>query len=191
MFMILIMQKEKSNKVYKMFCNSCGSKLKESDKFCENCGASIEGTPEVDNFQQQPYQQPQQQPYQQQPYQQPQQQQYSGPYQQPTVVYQPSPIYSQRKSPGLAVVLSIFVLLGSGQMYGGKVGRGFGFLFGVFGITIFFIVSFVLWWTVAWYLIPVVAGLQIWCHIDAYRVTEKYNRFLHTHNRPPTNLDNW
>lgn len=179
--MVLIMRKEKLHGV-QMFCNSCGSKLKESDKFCENCGASIEGTQKVDNFQQQPYQQPPQQPPQQQ---------YSGPYQQPTVVYQPSPIYSQRKNPGLAVVLSIFVLLGSGQMYGGKVGRGVGFLFGVFGITIFFIISFVLWWPVAWYLIPVVAGLQIWCHIDAYRVTENYNRFLHTHNRPPTNLDNW
>ncbi len=176
MFMIFIMQKEKR---CTMFCNSCGSKLKESDKFCENCGASVEGTQKVDTS------------LQQQSPQQPPQQQYSGPYQQSTIVYQPSPVYSQRKSPGLAVVLSIFVLLGSGQMYAGKVGRGIGFLFGVFGITIFFIFAFILWWPVAWFLIPVVAGLQIWCHIDAYRVAEKYNRFLDTHNRPPTNLDNW
>lgn len=26
-----------------MFCQSCGSKVNEADKFCENCGAMIEG----------------------------------------------------------------------------------------------------------------------------------------------------
>ena len=76
-----------------MFCENCGAKLKEDDRFCPECGTPVKVSSDAGQEQgQQPYQQPEQgqQPYQQpeqgqQPYQQPEQgqQPYQQSYQQP------------------------------------------------------------------------------------------------------------
>lgn len=65
-----------------MFCENCGAKLKEDDRFCPECGTPVK-VPSDAGQEQQPYQQPEQeqQPYrqpgynEQQPYRQPEQRQ--------------------------------------------------------------------------------------------------------------------
>lgn len=65
-----------------MFCENCGAKLKEDDRFCPECGTPVKVSSDAGQ-EQQPYQQPEQeqQPYrqpgynEQQPYRQPEQRQ--------------------------------------------------------------------------------------------------------------------
>ncbi len=90
-----------------MFCQSCGQKMADDAKFCENCGAltqqpSTPPPPPRNTYQQPPYQQP---PYQQPPYQQP-------PYQQTPPAYYPQPGYQPMKpKSGGKKVLSVIAIV--------------------------------------------------------------------------------
>ncbi len=161
------------------YCNNCGSKIPDGTKFCSNCGADSGVTDQPAQAQpQQAYTAPQQ---------------YSGPYQQPAHVQPIKGAHLARKTPILGLILSWFVLMGSGQMYAGKVGRGFAFMGGlmatgvIMGILIF--VTFDPF--IALYALPVIFGIQIWCVVDAYKQVQNYNRFIDTHGRAPTSGDNW
>jgi len=68
---------------------------------------------------------------------------------------------NQKKEPALAGVIS-FLIAGTGQMYCGEVGRGFGFLIGA----------------IIGYILFVIPGLivSIWAAIDAYQLAEEINK---------------
>src|SRR5665811_1332259 len=98
------------------FCARCGENLVKEHKFCPNCGqpvyevSAIQHTDYVDlgDYGAQPIAQPVYEQYQQAPT--------------STV-----PVYfSDRKNPGVAVVLSFF-WAGLGQIYNGQLAKGIGF----------------------------------------------------------------
>ncbi len=177
-----------------MYCNNCGAYLPDGTKYCKNCGTDTELAAQPAKAQYQPeYSAPQQ---------------HSGPYPQATPQYSgtqpftpPPTHYHKRKEPALAVILSWFVMLGSGHIYAGKPGKGIGLFFGAvacIGVTYggFFIL-------IDWYYnfglaiaLMAIGGIgavviALYAHIDAYRTANKYNLFLQTHGRPPTSSDNW
>ena len=159
-----------------MYCNNCGANVQEGTKFCPNCGAQIEVAAKP-AYSQPEYSTPQQ----------------SGPYQQPAYAPPIQGAHLPRKTPIVGVLLSWFILTGSGQMYAGKIGRGFAFLGSIFvlGLATSLIAVFTYNFIVFAILMPVIAGLQIWCIIDSYKQCENYNRFIDTHGRAPTSNDDW
>jgi TM2 domain-containing membrane protein YozV len=177
-----------------MYCNNCGAHLPEGTKFCKNCGTDTELAAQPAKAQYQPeHSAPQQ---------------HSGPYQQATPQYSgtqpytpPPTHYHKRKEPALAVILSWFVMLGSGHIYAGKPGKGIGLFFG--GITCIGVTYggfyFLLIFTYNYYFamaIMIIGSigvliLTLYTHIDAYKTANKYNQFLQINGRPPTSNDNW
>ncbi len=161
------------------YCNNCGSIMTEGTRFCSNCGAdSGLATQPVKSHSQPEYSAPQQ---------------HSGPYQQPAYAQPIQGAHLSRKTPVVAVLLSMFVMLGSGQMYAGKVGRGFAFIGGIVSLGVLIVIlvlttydPFIVFW-----IIPVVFAVQLWCVIDAYVQVRKYNSFIDTHGRVPTSGDKW
>ncbi len=90
------------------------------------------------------------------------------------------------KSVGLAVVLSL-IIVGAGQMYAGKVGRGIAILlFSLFGIGVLYVPLFLApsvgtlalgsILVIAWYVFVV---------YDAYKQAKNYNEYLNRNGRPP------
>ncbi|MCG3215686.1 MAG: zinc ribbon domain-containing protein [Candidatus Heimdallarchaeota archaeon] len=170
-----------------MYCSNCGAKNEEGVKFCTNCGASVGEVPK--RAQQSTSYQPQTQYSQKSTY--------SGSYQQQGGYYQSPQVYLPQKSAAVAVILSLFIFPGLGQIYAGKVGRGFAFLFGLMGggvlvgVTAFF---FIFWTPYIPIFIISIVGLfviQIWCVVDSYKTAEKYNRFVNQHEILPRPNDVW
>ena len=123
-----------------------------------------------------------------------QQPQYSG-----TQPYSP-PTHYKEKEPAIAVILSLVVILGSGHIYAGKVGKGIGLILGAFGcIGLIYggFFSMGIFWDIGPFIAMMVIGgigalvLALYAHIDAYKTAQNYNQFLRTHGRPPTSRDNW
>jgi TM2 domain-containing membrane protein YozV len=81
-----------------VICPNCGKNTPEG-KFCESCGASVQTT--------QTFQQPVAQ--------------------QPVYAQQPAVASMQKKSAGVALILSFF-LPGLGQIYNGQTGKGIGMI---------------------------------------------------------------
>ncbi|MHA1552434.1 MAG: zinc-ribbon domain-containing protein [Candidatus Heimdallarchaeaceae archaeon] len=161
-----------------MYCNNCGTNLPEGTKFCTNCGAdnAVAAKPS--------HAQPQQVTTQ-----------YSG-----TQPYSPPPTPYKTKEPIVALVLSWFVMMGIGHMYAGKVGKGIGLLVG--GFVSAMIMSGGYFMLLGFYefgfglALIIIGGISaiviaLYAHIDAYQTAKKYNLFLKTNGRPPTNNDNW
>jgi len=94
-----------------------------------------------------------------------------GPYQQTQQV-----IYRPEKSENVAAVLSLF-LLGVGNMYVGKVGRGVGIL--VLGIVI----SMVAWFFLIGEIVIII--YWIWNVYDAHKSAQEYNTYLRATGNPP------
>ena len=133
-----------------MYCSHCEKDMPTNFIFCPVCG-------NAPTLQSQPTRQPL-----------PQQTNY----------YQNNPpITVQPKSEALAIVLSVLIL-GVGQMYLGKVGRGIGILVG--GIILGVI-------GIATYGIGFIAAiiLFIWQVIDSYNLCRRYNSYLLQNGRPP------
>lgn len=66
----------------------------------------------------------------------------------------------RKKSPGLAAFIS-FLLPGTGQMYGGKVGKGIIWLMaGILGYWLWIIPGII---------------IHIWCIVNAYKTIQRYN----------------
>ena len=76
---------------------------------------------------------------------------------------------SNKKSPGLALVLSL-ILPGLGQIYNGQAGKGIGML-------ILYIIMCVLFFL----LIPLLIAfiIWIWAMVDAYKTAKNYNMALY------------
>ena len=86
--------------------------------------------------------------------------------------YMPGP-----KSEAIAILLSIFLLGGAGQIYVGKIGRGITFMIlTVVGLFFFAIPGLIAY---------------IWGIVDAFQQAQNYNRFLMQYSRPPTSMDMW
>lgn len=154
----------------KMFCDDCGAKLPKGIKFCENCGATTSNVAP---------------PPQRQAYTPPPPRQHSGPYQQPAPYSQPvahathTPIYQSQKSVGIALILNILLIIGLGQIYAGRTTRGIAFMVGYYSLLTGVIVSIFNYWYVAFIIFPVLAfALAMWSHVDAYLVTQEYNKKL-------------
>ncbi|MEX2192611.1 MAG: hypothetical protein WD717_04455 [Nitrosarchaeum sp.] len=90
--------------------------------------------------------------------------------------YQNNPMLNS-KSEAIAIVLSILII-GVGQMYMGKIGRGVGILIG----GIFLAVIGVMTLGVGFIIFII---LFIWQIIDAYNLCKKYNNYLSQNGRPP------
>ncbi len=110
-----------------MFCQSCGQKLADDAKFCENCGALTSQQPQSPPPPQQtaPYQQPYQQaPYQQPPY----RQTPPNGYQQPGQNYYPQAPYAVKKKSGgktvfaviAVIVVLVLVVVVASSLFGNK-----------------------------------------------------------------------
>ena len=153
----------------KMFCDDCGAKLPKGTKFCENCGATTSNVAP---------------PPPRQTYTPPPPQQHSGPYQQPVpyaqpVAYAPTTIHQSQKSVGVALVLNILLIVGLGQIYAGRKARGMVFMVGYYSLITGLILSIFNYWYVAFILFPILAfALAMWSHVDAYLVTQEYNKKL-------------
>ncbi|MGH9021451.1 MAG: hypothetical protein ACRDV0_10670 [Acidimicrobiales bacterium] len=147
-----------------MYCTHCERDL-PTFRFCPVCGNPPGPQPNVTpeyTPQQAPPHQPQGQP--------PQNNYYNNNY------YQNNPVLGT-KSEALAIVLSVLIL-GVGQMYMGKVGRGIGILLG--GIFLAVVGIFT---AGVGYIVLLI--LFIWQIIDAYNLCKKYNAYLFQNGRPP------
>ena len=155
----------------KMFCDDCGAKLPKGTKFCENCGATTNNA--APPPQKQAYTpSPPQQSYQHHP-------QQPAPYAQP-VAHAPQPTtYHSQKSVGIALVLNILLIVGLGQIYAGRTARGIAFMVGYYSLLTGVIFSIFNYWYVAFILFPILSfALAMWSHVDAYLVTQEYNKKL-------------
>ena len=141
----------------KMFCDDCGARLPKGTKFCENCGAptsTVAPPPQKQVYTPSPPQQSYQQPYQQ-------------------------PIYKSQKSVGIALALNILLIVGLGQIYAGRTKRGIAYMAGYFSLITGVFISIFNYWYVAFIIFPILAfALAMWSHVDAYLVTQEYNRKL-------------
>ena len=149
-----------------MFCNHCERDL-PTFRFCPVCGNPPGPQPNVTP----PYT-PQSNPPPYQPQGQPPQNNYYN-----NNYYQNNPPLLNTKSEALAIVLSILII-GVGQMYMGKIGRGIGILLGGITLGIIGIVTFGVGYIV-------LLILFIWQIIDAYNLCKKYNQYLAQNGRPP------
>ena len=147
-----------------MYCSHCNKEM-ISFRFCPMCGNPPGPQPNV-TPQYTPQQVPQNQP-QGQP---PQNNYYNNNY------YQNPPVLGT-KSEALAIVLSLLIM-GVGQMYMGKVGRGIGILLGCIVLAVIGIVTM----GVGYIILLIV---YIWQIIDAYNLCKKYNGYLLQNGRPP------
>ncbi|MHA1802537.1 MAG: zinc-ribbon domain-containing protein [Candidatus Heimdallarchaeaceae archaeon] len=161
-----------------MYCNNCGTHLPDGTRFCTNCGAdNVAATKPAQAQTQQAVE-------------------YSG-----TQPYYPPPTPYKAKEPVLALILSWFVLMGSGHMYAGKAGKGVGLMVGglvcagiTYGGTYMLIYGYS---NMAFGIVLMVIGgicafvIALYAHIDAYRTANKYNQFMQINGRPPTSGDNW
>lgn len=110
------------------------------------------------------------------------------PYQQPTVPapapvshvvhHAPPPSMAIRKSPGMALLCSIF--WGGGHFYNGQFGKGLGF---VASAIVLVPMALMLGWIpfVGWSLWMMVFGCRLWDIIDAYNSAERINRDIAQH----------
>jgi len=91
--------------------------------------------------------------------------------------------YVREKSEGLAAVLS-FVWAGLGQIYAGRVMRGFGIM--VLGIVLWFVAIFLMFFVVtAIIAVIMIIAFWIWNVMDAYKSAQRYNDVIRsTGNRP-------
>ncbi len=155
----------------KMFCDDCGAKLPKGTKFCENCGATTSNVAPP--------------PPQRQAYTPPPQQSYKQTYQQPVshaqpVAYAPpTPTLHSQKSVGIALLLNILLIVGLGQIYAGRTARGVAFMAGYYSLITGVFLSIFNYWYVAFIIFPILAfALAMWSHVDAYLVTQEYNKKL-------------
>ncbi|MHA1198471.1 MAG: zinc ribbon domain-containing protein [Candidatus Heimdallarchaeaceae archaeon] len=150
----------------KMFCDDCGAKLPKGVKFCENCGATTSNVappPQRQAFTPPPPQQTYQQPV--------------SPAQ--PVAYAPQPIYHSQKSVGIALLLNILLIVGLGQIYAARTARGVAFMAGYYSLITGVFLSIFNYWYVAFIIFPILAfALAMWSHVDAYLVTQEYNKKL-------------
>ena len=154
----------------KTFCDDCGAKLPKGTKFCENCGATTSNV--APPPQKQAYTPTPQQSYQHHP-------QQPVAYTQPVTHAPQTPIYHSQKSAGVALILNIFLIIGLGQIYAGRTSRGIAFMVGYYSLITGVILSVWYYWFVAFILFPILAfALAMWCHVDAYLVTQEYNKKL-------------
>ena len=119
-----------------VICPNCGKNTPEG-KFCESCGASVQTT--------QTFQQPVAQ--------------------QPVYTQQPAAAVMQKKSAGVAVILSFF-LPGLGQIYNGQIGKGIGM-----------IILSVIFWLLSSILIGIPFYIILWVYgmYNAYSTANKIN----------------
>jgi TM2 domain-containing membrane protein YozV/ribosomal protein L32 len=119
-----------------VICPNCGKETPEG-KFCEHCGASVQTT--------QTFQQPVAQ--------------------QPVYTQQPAAASMQKKSAGVAVILSFF-LPGLGQIYNGQIGKGIGM-----------IILSVIFWLLSSILIGIPFYIILWIYgmYNAYSTANKIN----------------
>ena len=155
----------------KMFCDDCGAKLLKGTKFCENCGATTSNVPPP----------PQRQVYTPPPPQQTHRQTYQQPVSpaQPVAYAPQTPIYRSQKSVGIALLLNILLIVGLGQIYAGRTARGVAFMAGYYSLITGVFLSIFNYWYVAFITFPILAfALAMWSHVDAYLVTQEYNKKL-------------
>ncbi|MCG3222845.1 MAG: zinc ribbon domain-containing protein [Candidatus Heimdallarchaeota archaeon] len=155
----------------KIFCDDCGAKLPKGTKFCENCGATTSNVPPP----------PQRQVYTPSPPQQTHRQTYQQPVSpaQPVAYAPQTPIYRSQKSVGIALLLNILLIVGLGQIYAGRTARGVAFMAGYYSLITGVFLSIFNYWYVAFIIFPILAfALAMWSHVDAYLVTQEYNKKL-------------
>jgi len=118
------------------YCSNCGAVIDINAEICPKCGVRVEPVPESNNQNQNN-----------------------------TNTYTNTNIGTEQKNPGLAAVLSFFII-GVGQIYNGQIGKGIGMLIGGY---LCFILSFLI--------IPAIIGLiiYIWGIYDAYDTAKKIN----------------
>ena len=120
-----------------VICPNCGKNTPEG-KFCEYCGASVQTTQTF------------QQPVAQQPV---------------YAAQQPAAAMMQKKSAGVAVILSFF-LPGLGQIYNGQIGKGIGM-----------IILSVIFWLLSSIVIGIPFYIILWIYgmYNAYSTANKIN----------------
>ena len=120
-----------------VICPNCGKNTPEG-KFCESCGASVQTTQTF------------QQPVAQQPV---------------YAAQQPAAAMMQKKSAGVAVILSFF-LPGLGQIYNGQIGKG-----------IILIILSVVFWLLSSIVIGIPFYIILWIYgmYNAYSTANKIN----------------
>ena len=120
-----------------VICPNCGKNTPEG-KFCESCGASVQTTQTF------------QQPVAQQPV---------------YAAQQPAAAMMQKKSAGVAVILSFF-LPGLGQIYNGQIGKG-----------IILIILSVVFWLLSSIVIGIPLYIILWIYgmYNAYSTANKIN----------------
>lgn len=136
-----------------MYCPDCGAEVPYGAKFCPSCGCAVgdqDSSPGPASY---------------------------GGYKSPD--YQ-SKVYVNKKSEGLALVLSLLIP-GLGEIYVGESGKGAAIL----------VANILCWILGIWLLFPFIICVALWIYAmyDSYMLAKQYNEYLLNHdgNPPPKN----
>ncbi len=175
-----------------IYCPNCGFEVDENARFCPNCGTMLMQEQEeipakrVEYLANQPIENFSQSQGMTQPY--------------------GIPLEIQKKDPIIALVISFFIP-GMGQVYAGKPVRGVVILLLMVFFPLILVFPFIglvtpgfmmhsetsiTFLVVVFFIMFIIyMGFFFWNLYDAYRVAERYNQFLFTYGRPPSNFDKW
>ena len=165
---------------YVVFCTNCGKEMPDGAAFCPACGFSVNAQGPRNN--QNNWNNGNRNFY--------------------------APYYEMKDTAVtiiLGVLLGLFGIMGVGQIYAGKVGRGIAIMIGGFAIvalSVIVIFSYLSWWNVYSYdyynppdfsaLIVIMIVMEsihiiyfIWQAYDAYKLAKEYNDKLYKTGQPP------